>query len=145
MPIILDTDVLTILQLRKSPVADALHKRLSRVLNEDLLTTVVSFQEQIQGWMAYLHQARNERQLLQAYAELLRVLEDFSAFNVVPFDATALKVFNSLRAKRVRIGTMDLRIAAIALARGATVITRNTRDFGQVPGLSVEDWTTGAE
>jgi tRNA(fMet)-specific endonuclease VapC len=142
MPIILDTDVLTILQLRKSPVADVLHKRLARVPKEDLLTTVVSFQEQIQGWMAYLHQARSERQLLLAYAELLRVLEDFNGFNVVPFDAAALKIFNSLRAKRVRIGTMDLRIAAIALAHGTTVITRNMRDFVQVPGLNVEDWTT---
>ena len=141
-PIILDTDMLTILQQRKSPDADVLHRRLGRVPKEELLTTVVSFQEQIQGWMAYLNQARSDRQLLMAYAELLQVLRDFSGFNVLPFDAVALNVFDGLRAQRLRVGTMDLRIAAIALARGATVITRNTRDFGRVPGLSVEDWTT---
>jgi tRNA(fMet)-specific endonuclease VapC len=43
---------------------------------------------------------------------------------------------------KIRIGTMDLKIAAIALAHGATLLSRNLVDFKKVPGLTVEDWTT---
>jgi tRNA(fMet)-specific endonuclease VapC len=42
---------------------------------------------------------------------------------------------------KIRIGTMDLRIAAIALTHGATLLSRNLVDFKRVPELEVEDWT----
>jgi predicted nucleic acid-binding protein len=35
---------------------------------------------------------------------------------------------------------MDLKIASIALASGATLLTRNTKDFAGVPGLRIDDW-----
>jgi tRNA(fMet)-specific endonuclease VapC len=42
---------------------------------------------------------------------------------------------------RLRLGTMDLKIAAIARANDATLLTRNTTDFQKVPGLRFEDWS----
>jgi len=37
---------------------------------------------------------------------------------------------------------MDLKIAAIVLVHGAKLLSRNLKDFRQIPNLDVEDWTT---
>jgi tRNA(fMet)-specific endonuclease VapC len=47
----------------------------------------------------------------------------------------------TLAGLRLNVGKMDLRIAAITLENGATVVTRNTRDFSRVPNLTVVDWS----
>ncbi len=69
------------------------------------------------------------------------LLTDFARRRVLPFDRRAGRIFESLRKQRIRIGTMDLRIAAIAIADRYTVLSRNLADFRQVPGLTAEDWT----
>lgn len=46
-----------------------------------------------------------------------------------------------LRKIHRRLGAMDLRIAAIALAQNAKLISRNLKDFRPIVGLQVEDWT----
>lgn len=57
------------------------------------------------------------------------------------FDEQAQTVFQRLHAQRMRIGTLDLRIAAIALSREATLVTRNRQDFAGIPALNIEDWS----
>ena len=59
---------------------------------------------------------------------------------VFEFDARAAAEFQWLRSLKLRIGTMDLKIAAIVLRHGATLLSANLRDFRQVPDLTVEDW-----
>ena len=58
-------------------------------------------------------------------------------------DDAAVAEFRRLKAAKIKIGTMDLRIASIVLANDATLITMNLRDYERMPGLKVEDWTTG--
>ena len=60
---------------------------------------------------------------------------------MLSFDRVAANEFERLRQAHVRIGTQDLRIAAICLAYDATLLSRNLRDFQKVPGLRVEDWS----
>jgi tRNA(fMet)-specific endonuclease VapC len=108
---------------------------------EDFYVSIVSFHEQMLGWNAYIHRAKTADGVVHGYRRFHLILADFAAMQILPFDPAAAEVYEFLRKQRVRIGTMDLRIAATALAQGFRVLTRNTRDFTQVPGLQVEDWT----
>jgi tRNA(fMet)-specific endonuclease VapC len=103
--------------------------------------SIVSFHEQVAGWHTYIHRAKKPAGVVRAYGMFQRILADFASRQVLSFDDSAANVFQSLRKQGVRIGTMDLRIAATALSHGYRVLTRNTADFEQVPGLTVEDWT----
>ena len=69
------------------------------------------------------------------------MLIDYCGRRVLDYDAAAIQRFQELRKAKIRIGTMDLKIAAIALSRGAKLLSRNLSDYRKVPGLVVEDWT----
>ena len=88
-----------------------------------------------------LGQAHSLTKQVGAYRRLKGVLDRYLTIIVLEFDEAAAVEFERLHSLRLRIGTMDLKIAAIGLAHGATVLTRNVKDFGLVPGLNVEDWT----
>ena len=52
-----------------------------------------------------------------------------------------IAMFDEMRRQKVRVATMDLRIAAIAISNSLVLLTRNISDFSKVPGLITEDWT----
>ena len=66
----------------------------------------------------------------------MRVLSDF---HILTFSEAAIARYLSLLTLKLNVGRTDLKIAAIALEENATVITRNLRDFGRVPGLICEN------
>lgn len=55
-------------------------------------------------------------------------------------DEEAADHFERLKHLRQKVGTQDLKIACIALAHDATLLSRNVQDFVSVPGLRVENW-----
>jgi tRNA(fMet)-specific endonuclease VapC len=79
--------------------------------------------------------------LVRGYTELELVVGTFSQAQILPFSAAAADVYDDLRTRRVRVGAMDLRIAAIAIANQMMLLTRNTVDFARVPALHFQDWT----
>jgi tRNA(fMet)-specific endonuclease VapC len=141
MRFLLDTDHISILQKQSGPEYRALMSRIAQAPRSELAFCIVSFHEQVLGCNTYIAQARTTADIVRGYLMFDRVLSAFAAALVLPFDAKASAVFDGLVGKRVRIATMDLRIASIALSQGLTLLTRNSRDFGRVPQLLIEDWT----
>jgi tRNA(fMet)-specific endonuclease VapC len=138
--IILDTDVLSLVQRAEGPAYDRLAQRLDAA-GDDVAVSIVSFEEQMRGWLAYIANARTSAQQTQGYGKLRALLEDFGTRPVLDFDQDCAAEFDRLNRVRVRVGTMDLKIAAIAIAHGALLLSRNLADFRKVPGLRVDDWS----
>jgi len=141
MKFLLDTDHISILQRQSGPEYPVLMAHIAQVPRSDLAFCIVSFHEQVIGCHSYIIQAKTAADVIRGYKMFDRVLSAFAAALVLPFDAKASSAFDGLAAQRLRIATMDLRIAAIALSETLTLVTRNSRDFGKVPGLILEDWT----
>jgi tRNA(fMet)-specific endonuclease VapC len=118
MLIISDTNILSWLQQNAQPATDRIIAKLQVISANGKWTTVVTFQEQTKGWLAAIHHAKTDSQLLRSYQALFELVKSFRTLNGLSFDEYALMVFGDLKSKRLGVGTLDLRIAAIALARG---------------------------
>ncbi len=137
--ILLDTDHVNILQSR-GPQATGLTDRMSRSYDLEFGVTAITLEEQMRGWLALIHRLNDVQRQVPAYARLVGLFDFFASWQIAPFDQRAADEFARLRDLRVRIGTMDLKIAATALANGAMLLSANLRDFEKVPGLHVENW-----
>ncbi len=138
--IILDTDHITVLSFPKHAQYAELRQRVSASNGIVLATTVVTLEEEMRGWLAVINRYSDVHKQLGAYERLIDLFTFFTRWQIVPFQSGAANEFKRLRKQGVRIGTMDLKIASIALVNDATVLSANLRDFRQVPGLRVENW-----
>lgn len=66
---------------------------------------------------------------------------DLAKLNILDYDTAADALYQELKRQRLRVGSQDLRIAAITLANQGCLVTRNRSDFERVSGLAHEDWT----
>lgn len=134
---LLDTDILSNL-LRLVPPTTLIAK-VASVPVEQQFTSSITLGELIYG--AYRLRTRTIPLLERLEKTLLPNLP------VLPFDAAAARQYGELRAESEHHGTLlgdaDLRIGAIALARGLTVVTGNIRHFRRIPGLPIENWLEG--
>lgn len=138
---ILDTDHISIIESRRGIEFANIIRRISAIDRSQLHVTIVSFHEQVTGWNRYLSNAVKPEGVVKGYTQLERLLENFSKASLVPFSTAAAEIFEDLRKQKVRLATMDLRIASIAIANQMTLLTRNAVDFERVPNLTFEDWT----
>jgi tRNA(fMet)-specific endonuclease VapC len=135
---ILDTDHVSLYQRRHPQVV----ARVLATAPADLAATTITLGEQVQGRLAVIRQARSQPDAARGYLRLRETVEFYQTIQLVDYTTAAVDHFEELRRQGIRIGTQDLRIAAIALAEGAILVSRNARDFAQVPGLILEDWAS---
>lgn len=133
---VLDTDVITLLQAGN----DALTARISATNESNLFTTVITVQEQLRGRLASINRAAEGPALIHSCEKFLTAFSCLQGIQILPFDDAALAQLQQLRARKIHVGTQDLRIAAIVLPIGGTPVTRNYRDFQRVPNLALENW-----
>lgn len=136
---VLDTDHMSILE-RGGTSALALTLKLSALADNAVATTIISYEEQCRGWLARTAREKDAA-LIRAYVQLGQNLEIYASMNVLPYDDRAHTIFLALQRQKIRIGTQDLKIAAIVLSNDAILLTRNLAHFGKVPNLHVEDWS----
>ena len=137
--LVLDTDVLTIIQRRSGDEYESLAAYLDAA-DDDVYITIISLEEQMRGWLSAIAKARSVATEVAPYRKLRELLEDFETRPILDFDHAAADQFSRLRREKIRIGSMDLKIAAIVLATHGTLVTKNQRDFKKVPGLLVSPW-----
>lgn len=128
----LDTDICSYVMKRSN---DLLLKRLQKVPVSDVCTSVITKSELLYGVEVSPRRQQDEA-ALNAFLGYVEVLE---------FPDRASSHYAQIRAHLKKLGRMiggnDLFIAAHARSLGLTLVTHNTREFGRVPRLAIEDWT----
>jgi len=134
---VLDTDHLSLYQRGH----ETIKTHLLAIYPDQPVITVVTAEEFITGRLAQLHQAKTAEERLRAYGWFTAALNLLCGFTILPYDLQAENYFQQFRSQKIRVGTQDLKIAAMVLSRQATLVTRNQKDFARVPGLKITDWS----
>ena len=134
---VLDTDILTLFQRNHVTVV----ARINEHAADAIAISVVTVEEQLSGSYAQLRKAKVPEKLAWAYRRLAANVRFLARVAILDFEEAALERYEQFKRLRLKVGKMDLQIAATALQYGGTLVTRNLRDFRAVPGLTCENWS----
>ncbi len=137
---VLDTDTLSLLERGNFKIRE----RIRQVYTNSVAISIVTAEEKMKGRLAAINSLSGiERvdRLAIAYGSLQSSIEDLQALTILPFSELAKDRYRDLLQQKIRVGSHDLRIAAIVLSVEGILITRNRRDFEKVPGLQIDDWS----
>jgi len=135
---ILDTDTL---QYFQSGVPDVV-ERVRMHLADGIAITIISFEEQLDGWNAALKRVSKDHpeRLVPIYDKMSQATRFMTELDIKPFTLDAALLYAKMRKAYRRSDAYDLRIAAIAMNSQATLVTNNTDDFKIIDGLRLVNW-----
>ena len=144
MKYLLDTDHFSVLQRQTGKAYINLAARMAEYPPSDFAISIITIHEQLLGCHAYINRMnRDLNAVVKGYEMMARLISDFQRLPLLSFDTRAGNVFEQVKSRSHHIATMDARIAAIAISHGLILLTRNYKDFSQVEGLAIADWTIG--
>ena len=137
---VLDTDILSLAFREHERVIRRIRHEEDR--GEVVAVTAITRVEVLRGRFEHLLKSANKSEWLLAYDLLVKTEEKLAKIEILPITEPAADHFDRLRASRKfkKTGRGDLLIACIALAHDATLVTRNIKDFRNVPNLKLENW-----
>jgi tRNA(fMet)-specific endonuclease VapC len=121
----------------------ALVARAAQIDPAQQVVPIVVVEEVIRGRLVVIRQAeagKGKVTLSQAYDLFEQSFRALAAFRTLAYTEAAAKLFEAFKTSKIRVGTHDLRIAAICIVHGATLVTRNARDYSRIPGLTLIVW-----
>ena len=104
-------------------------QRVEATHPQDIATTIISLEEQVYGRLSAIRRANTPEKLVYAYAKLKYTWQFFNTIQLLEFTPAAQQCYTDLVHQKVRVGTQDLRIAAIVLSVGGIVVTWNQKDI----------------
>jgi tRNA(fMet)-specific endonuclease VapC len=142
MLFILDTDHVSLVLHGNPKILAVIANNKNKV---DICTSIITAQELFNGWVVRINNTQPLDDLVKLYSEFHQSIDYLRKTDILGFNDVADLRFRQLLQenpflRKARL-QKDMRIAAIALSLEATVVTRNRRDFEQIPGLNIEDWT----
>ncbi|MCU0491982.1 MAG: type II toxin-antitoxin system VapC family toxin [Chloroflexaceae bacterium] len=137
MIFLLDTDHVSLDQCGHPLV----RQRVQQAGPTNICISVITVEEQMRGWLAAIRVANTSEARVLAYQRFRMAFEYLSSFTVYDFTTNLDTQVSTFRSQGIRVGTQDLRIATVALAHGATLVTRNRTHFQAIPGLLLVDWS----
>ncbi len=134
-----DTDILTELFAGNAVFA----QRLLAIDADKRGIPTVAAAEIVRGWLAAVRQAeagKGRQPLERAYELFEQSLRKMAPFTLLSYTPAAHALVQQWQRSKIRVGTNDLRIAAICIVHGVTLITRNAQDYARIPGLTFDVW-----
>ena len=106
----------------------------------EIAITVISIEEQLSGWYTALRRVKKRDDVARVYQRFADRVQTLAGLRILSYTVPAIVRYEQLKAMKINIGKMDLRIAAITLENAGTLVTRTVRDFQRIPNLTVENW-----
>lgn len=137
--IFLDTDHLTVLTDDRYNKHFTLVDKLEKG-GQGFQVPQVALEESLRGLFALIHRYTDVERQVWGYQKMRQLFSLVKTIEVIPFDIDVANLVKELQSQKLRVGTQDLKIAAIGLTHIALLLSNNLKDFKRIPGLRVESW-----